>query len=59
MVDGVDQIEEEKAYKDKHRELIDEVNYFLKNYRNIKRQLFGMIKEIMKTEKRQHLIAKK
>jgi len=59
MVDGIDQLEEEAAYKDKHRELIDEVNYFLKHYRNIKRQLFGMIKEIMRTEKRQHLIAKK
>jgi hypothetical protein len=59
MVDGIDQKEEESAYKNTHRELIDEVNYYLNDYRTLKRQLFGMIKDIMKTEKQKRLIAKK
>ena len=59
MVDGVDQKEEEKAYKDMHRELIDEVSHYLNDYRILKRQLFSMIKDIMKKEKALNLIAKK
>ena len=59
MVDGIDQKEEEAAYKNTHRELIDEVSYYLNEYRTLKRQLFGMIKDIMKKEKSLNLIAKK
>ena len=59
MVDGIDQKEEESAYKNTHRELIDEVNYYLNDYRTLKRQLFGMIKDIMKTNKQKRLIANK
>jgi len=59
MVDGIDQKEEESAYKDTHRELIDEVNYYLNEYRTLKRGLFSMIKDIMKKEKAQNLIGNK
>jgi len=59
MVDGIDQKEEEAAYKNTHRELIDEVNHYLNEYRILKRQLFGMIKDIMKKNKQKRLIANK
>lgn len=56
MVDGIDQIEEEEAYKQTHRELIININNYLKDYRKLKTRLFGTIKDIMKSEKQKRLL---
>ena len=51
MVDGIDQIKEEEAYKKVHRGFIIEVSEYLKYYRLLKTQLFDIIKSIKKEEK--------
>ena len=51
MVDGIDQIKEEEAYKKAHRGFIIEVSEYLKYYRLLKTQLFEIIKSIKKEEK--------
>ena len=51
MVDGVDQLNEEEAYKKEHRELIIKMSEFLNNYRSLKMQLFDVVKKIKKEEK--------
>ena len=56
MVDGIDQIEEENAYKDKHGKLIITISGFLKNYRNLKTELFTLIKSIIKEGKQKRLL---
>ena len=57
MVDGKDQLKEEEAYKSKHRELLISVKKYFKEYRNLKRQLFKTIKDIMKSEKQRRLLS--
>ena len=59
MVDGVDQIEEEKAYTKEHSDLIIAISEFTKEYKSLKTQLFDIIKSIKKKEKLRHLIDKK
>lgn len=57
MVDGKDQLKEEAAYKEKHRDLLILVKRYFKEYRKLKTQLFKTIKEIMKSEKQKRLLS--
>lgn len=57
MVDGKNQLKEEKAYKEKHRALLIEVKKYFKEYRTLKRKLFKAIKDIRKKEKQKRLLA--
>ena len=59
MVDGINQIEKEKAYIQEHKDLILIINDFLKEYKLIKKQLFDIIKNIKKEEKLRRLLDKK
>lgn len=54
MIDGENQ--QEKKYKNKHRELTILINTYLKDYRMFKTQLFKAIKSIMKKEKQERLL---
>lgn len=56
MVDGIDQLEEEETYKNKHRELIVDLSDYFKKYRNLKKRLFKTIEEIMKHDKQKRLL---
>jgi hypothetical protein len=56
MVDGVNQVEKENAYKEEHAKLIITVNKFLKRYKILKTQLFSLIKGIIKEGKQKRLI---
>ncbi|WP_339917944.1 hypothetical protein [Yeosuana marina] len=57
MVDGKDQLKEEEAYKDRHRELLIAVKRYFKEYRSLKAQLFKTVKGIMKSEKQKRLLS--
>ncbi|MCB0399832.1 MAG: hypothetical protein KDD26_09470 [Winogradskyella sp.] len=59
MVDGIDQINEETAYKKEHRNLTELVEEFRKRYRTIKTKLFNLIKMVMKESKQNRLLDKK
>jgi hypothetical protein len=59
MVDGIDQIEEEKAYTKGHSDLIIAITEFLKEYKSLKTQLFDIIKSIKKENKNRHLLDRK
>jgi len=56
LVDGIDQIKEEVLYKNNHRELLQLMNDYLKAYQLIKKQLFEIVKIVMKHEKQKHLL---
>ncbi|KAA5826246.1 hypothetical protein FPF71_05375 [Algibacter amylolyticus] len=58
MVDGVDELDLEKAYIKEHSNLIVSINKFLKEYRVLKTQLFNIIKIIKKEDKSKHLLDK-
>lgn len=57
MVDGINQIKEENAYKQEHLKLIITVNKFLEKYRTLKTQLFSLVKGIIKEGKQKRLLA--
>ncbi|MEF3080088.1 hypothetical protein [Winogradskyella poriferorum] len=59
MVDGIDQIKEETAYKKEHRNLTELVEEFRKRYRTTKTKLFNLIKMVMKEGKQNRLLDKK
>lgn len=56
MVDGINQIELENAYRDEHGKLIITVSNFMNNYRAIKSQLFTLVKSIIKEGKQKRLL---
>jgi hypothetical protein len=56
MVDGVNQVEEENAYKEVHAKLIITVDKFLKRYKILKTQLFSLVKAIIKEGKQKRLL---
>lgn len=56
MVDGINQLKEEQAYKKAHRTLISDMNKYFKEYRTLKKRLFQSIEDIMKHEKQKRLL---
>lgn len=56
LLDGIDQPVEEKKYKEEHRKLMVTVNDFLKEYREVKRNIFDLIKTIIKQSKQKRLL---
>ncbi|MBQ4820939.1 hypothetical protein [Aquimarina sp. MMG016] len=57
LVDGMDQPEEEKEYKEKHRVLLIEVDTYQQEYKEVKRKIFDLIKMIMKQSKQKRLLS--
>ncbi len=56
LLDGIDQPIEEKKYKEEHRKLMVAVNEFLMEYREVKRNIFDLIKTIIKQSKQKRLL---
>ncbi|MEM5565499.1 hypothetical protein WNY78_10305 [Psychroserpens sp. AS72] len=59
MVDGIDQLKEEKTYTKEHSDLIIAIADYIKEYKSLKTQLFEIIKSVKKEEKLSHIIDKK
>ena len=55
LLDGIDQLEEEKLYKKEHRNLMNLINEHLKDYKILKTQLFAILKKVFKKEKQKRL----
>ncbi|GGZ87083.1 hypothetical protein [Algibacter mikhailovii] len=56
MVDGINQITLENAYKDEHGKLIIKISDFLTRYRIFKSQLFALVKGVLKEYKQKRLL---
>lgn len=56
MVDGINQPEEERIYKEEHRGLIIKVNEFLEKDKAFKTKMFELIKNIIKEQKQKLLL---
>lgn len=55
LVDGVNQIKEEAAYKQDHYNLKIEVSRYYENYKKTKRAIFDLIKQIIKQKKQKQI----
>jgi len=56
IVNGIDELEEENKYKKEHREFTSKISEFFHDYKAVKFEIFNLIKDLMKTDKNQHLI---
>ncbi len=56
LVDGIDQIKEEKHYRFLHSTYILEVTNYFNDYKDIKKDIFSAVKQIMKHEKQKRLL---
>jgi hypothetical protein len=56
MIDDVDQLELEKAYRDTHRELTGTMDHYKEDYREIKTALFKLVSGVLKKEKQKRLL---
>ena len=56
MVDGVNEFDKEKAFKNKHVKLIINVKNFLEKYRTLKTELFAVVKSVLKEGKQKRLL---
>lgn len=56
LVDGIDQIKEEKHYRFLHSTYLLEVTNYYNNYKDAKKKIFDVIKKIMKQEKQKRLL---
>ena len=59
MIDDIDQIKEEIAYRKEHRNLVELIGEFQLRYQSIKTTLFSLIKTVMKEGKQKLIIDKK
>lgn len=56
LVDGKDQPEEEKKYKEEHRQIMKEMNGFSDSYKELKKDIFEKISGALKKQKQKRLL---
>jgi len=56
LVDGIDQIKEEKQYRFLHSTYIMQVTNYFNEYKDVKREIFDVVKKIIKHEKQKKLL---
>ncbi|MET6990856.1 hypothetical protein [Sediminicola arcticus] len=56
MIDEVDQLKMEKAYKETHFDLLSAVNMYGNQYRALKERLFKLVSKVMKLDKQKRLL---
>ena len=56
MIDGKDEIEKEKKYKEEHRHLLTEFYKFSRNYNRLKKDIFKTVSEALKHQKQKRLL---
>ncbi|RAJ16408.1 hypothetical protein [Olleya aquimaris] len=56
MVDGKDELEKENKYKAEHQEFTKTISSFYFDYKAVKFEIFELVKQLMKTDKEEHLL---
>lgn len=56
LIDGVDQLKEEKKYKKEHQEISIKISNYFDNYKKKKRETFDLVKDIIKKKKQKKLL---
>ncbi|WGD34264.1 hypothetical protein [Olleya sp. YS] len=56
MVDGKDELEKENKYKSDHQEFTKTISSFYFDYKAVKFEIFELVKQLMKTDKQEHLL---
>lgn len=56
LLDGVDQPEEEKKYKEEHRTLLKDLNSYWESYLQLKKDIFTKVSGALKKQKQKRLL---
>lgn len=56
MLDEIDQFKMEKAYLETHNDLTVEINEYLENYRDLKKRLFILLSQVLRSQKQKRLL---
>ncbi|MGY5851031.1 hypothetical protein [Salegentibacter sp. F14] len=56
LLDGVDQPEEEKKYKEEHRVLLKDLNGYWESYSQLKKDIFAKVSGALKKQKQKRLL---
>lgn len=56
LVDGMDQPDKEKEYREEHRSLLKEVNNFTIEYQALKKDIFETVSKALKKQKQKKLL---
>ena len=56
LVDGIDQPDQEKEYREEHRRLLKEVNNFTIEYQALKKDIFTTVTRALKQQKQKKLL---
>lgn len=57
LVDGIDQPDQEKEYREEHRRLLKEVNNFSTEYQALKKDIFTTVTRALKQQKQKKLLS--
>lgn len=57
LLDGVDQPDQEKEYREEHRRLLKEVNNFSIQYQALKKDIFETVTKALKQQKQKKLLS--
>lgn len=56
LLDGIDQPEDEKRFKEEHRKLLSDVQNFIKEFEALKKRIFSKVSQAIKKEKQKRLL---
>ena len=56
LVDGKDELEKERFFKDEHKQMVTMLSEYLSEYNTLKQQIFKLIIEIKKSDKPKRLL---
>lgn len=56
LVDGIDQIPEEKHYRHLHSKYMLKITEYFNSYKNLKKEIYSSISQIMREEKQRKLL---
>ncbi len=57
LLDGIDQPDQEKQYREEHKLLLKEVNNFTKKYQTLKKEIFKTVSTALKQQKQKKLLS--
>ncbi|CAM4022684.1 hypothetical protein [Gillisia limnaea] len=57
LVDGIDQPNQEKEYREEHRSLLKQVNNFSIQYQSLKKDIFNTVSRALKQQKQKKLLS--
>jgi hypothetical protein len=57
LLENVDEPKEGRVYRKEHKEILNDVNHFSRQYKRLKKEIFEIVSKAMKQQKQKRLLA--